>query len=43
MLMMLLMMIIGKQHKVANTKLYVPIVTLSAEDNVSLTKQLNEG
>ena len=25
------------------TKLYVPIVTLSIEDNVNLTKQLNEG
>ena len=28
--------------KVTSTKLYVPIVTLSTEDNVNLTKQLNE-
>ena len=28
--------------KITNTKLYVPIVTLST-DNVNLTKQLNEG
>ena len=29
--------------KIRNTKLYVPIVTLSTKDNVNLTKQLNEG
>ena len=29
--------------KIRSTKLYVPIVTLSTKDNVSLTKQLNEG
>ena len=29
--------------KLTNTKLYVPIVTLSTEDNVTLTRQLNEG
>ena len=29
--------------KIASTKLYVPIVTLSKKDNVNLTKQLNEG
>ena len=29
--------------KITNTKLYVPIVTLSNKDNVNLTKQLNEG
>ena len=29
--------------KITSTKLYVPIVTLSTEDNVYLTKQLNEG
>ena len=29
--------------KITNTKLYVPIVTLSTKDNVKLTKQLNEG
>ena len=27
--------------KITNTKLYVPIVTLSNKDNVNLTKQLN--
>ena len=29
--------------KKTNTKLYVSIVTLLTEDNVKLTKQLNEG
>ena len=29
--------------KITNTKLYVLIVTLATKDNVSLTKQLNEG
>ena len=29
--------------KITNTKLYVPIVTLSTKDNVILTKLLNEG
>ena len=29
--------------KITSTKLYVPIVTLSAKHNVNLTKQLNEG
>ena len=29
--------------KIRNTKLYVPIITLSTKDNVKLTKQLNEG
>ena len=29
--------------KITNTKLYVPIVTLSTKGNVNLTKQLNEG
>ena len=28
---------------IANTKLYVPVVTLSTKDNTNLTKQLNEG
>ena len=28
---------------IADTKLYVPIVTLSTKDNTNLTKQLNEG
>ena len=28
---------------IANAKLYVPIVTLSIEDNSKLTKLLNEG
>ena len=26
-----------------NTKLYIPIVTLSTKDNVKVAKQLNEG
>ena len=29
--------------KITSTKLYVPVVPLSTKDNVSLTKQLNEG
>ena len=29
--------------KVTDAKLYVPVVTLSTEDNTKLTKQLNEG
>ena len=29
--------------KITDAKLYVPIVTLSAEDNAKLTKLLNEG
>ena len=29
--------------KITETKLYVPIATLSTKDNVNLTKQLNEG
>ena len=29
--------------RIASTKLYVPIATLSTKDNVNLTKQLNEG
>ena len=29
--------------KITNTKLYVPIVTLSTKDNVNVTKQLNGG
>ena len=29
--------------QIKNTKLYVPIVTLSTKDNVNSTKQLNEG
>ena len=29
--------------KITDAKLYVSVVTLSAEDNVKLTKQLNEG
>ena len=29
--------------KIKSTKLYVPVVTLSTEDNVNLTKQLNKG
>ena len=29
--------------KITDAKLYLPVVTLSAEDNVKLVKQLNEG
>ena len=29
--------------EITDAKLYVPVVTLSAEDNVKLAKQLNEG
>ena len=29
--------------QITSTKLYVPVVTLSAKDNVNLTKQSNEG
>ena len=29
--------------KITNTKLYVPVVTLSTKDNINLTKQLTEG
>ena len=29
--------------KITDAKLYVPVVTLSTEDNAKLTKQLNEG
>ena len=29
--------------QITSTKLYVPVVTLSTKDNVTLTKQLNEG
>ena len=28
---------------ITNTKLYVPVVTLSTKDNINLTKQLNKG
>ena len=28
--------------KISNTKIYIPIVTLSTEDDVKLTKQLDE-
>ena len=28
---------------ITNTKLYIPVVTLSTKDNANLTKQLNEG
>ena len=33
----------GATFKITDAKLYVPVVTLSAEDNVKLVKQLNEG
>ena len=31
------------KFKITNTKLYVPIVTLSSKDNVKLVKLLEEG
>ena len=34
--------ITDKKFKITNTKLYVPIVTLSTKDNVKLSKQLNK-
>ena len=34
---------VGVTFKITDTKLYVPVVTLSAEDNVKLVKQLNKG
>ena len=33
----------GATFEITDAKLYVPVVTLSAEDNVKLVKQLNEG
>ena len=33
----------GATLEATDTKLYVPVVTLSAEDNAKLVKQLNEG
>ena len=35
--------IADRTFKITNTKLYVPIVTLSSQDNVKLSKQINEG
>ena len=35
--------IANKTFKITNTKLYVPVVTLSSKDNVKLTKLLEEG
>ena len=35
--------IVNTTFKITNTKLYVPIVTLSSKDNIKLAKQLNEG
>ena len=31
------------KFQITSTKLYVPVVTLSAKDNKSLTKKLDEG
>ena len=31
------------KFKITNTKLYIPIVTLSSKDNVKLVKLLEEG
>ena len=33
----------GATFKITDAKLYVPVVTLSAEDNIELVKQLNKG
>ena len=33
---------VNTTFKITNTKLYVPIFTLSTKDNVKLTKHLNE-
>ena len=33
----------GATFKINDAKLYVPVVTLSAEDNLKLARQLNEG
>ena len=33
----------GATFKITDAKLYVPVVTLSAEDNIELVKQLKEG
>ena len=41
MLMLLVQMM--QLLKFIDAKLYVPVVTLSAEDNLKLVKQLNEG
>ena len=35
--------IADRTFNITNTKLYVPIVTLSSQDNVKLSKQINEG
>ena len=31
------------EFEITNTKLYIPIITLSAQDNVKLLKQLESG
>ena len=43
-LLLMVIMLIKEKHtfKIASTKLYVPVVTLSTKDNINLTKQLNE-
>ena len=33
----------GPRFKLTDTKLYVPVVTLSTQDNVKLLKQLESG
>ena len=43
MLVVIMLIIEKKKFKIASTKLYVPIVTLSTKDNLNLTKQLNAG
>ena len=41
--MLMLLVQIMQLLKFIDAKLYVPVVTLSAEDNLKLVKQLNEG
>ena len=42
-MLVLIRLIIEKQHFITSTKLYVPIVTVSTNENVNLKKHLNEG
>ena len=43
MLMLIILMQIVATFKITDAKLYVPIFTLSAEDNAKLSKLLGEG
>ena len=42
-MLLVIMLMIEKQHLKQKAKLYLPIVTFSTKDNVNLTNQLNEG